>query len=86
LLFLNFLSAQALFLLMNKSTLLLLLATLAASALFSACSTAGVQDARAEGLNNRQDRMDSRTQARQQRWQERGEREDARAKARFDSW
>ena len=54
--------------------------------LLSACSTSGVQDARQSGLENRQDRMDSRTSARQARWQERGEREDARAKARFDSW
>jgi outer membrane biogenesis lipoprotein LolB len=57
-----------------------------ASLLLSACSTAGVQDARASGLENRQDRMDSRTAARQERWKVRGEREDARAAARFDSW
>ena len=59
---------------------------LGSSILLSACSTPGVQDARASGLDNRQSRMDSRTSARQGRWQERGEREDARAKARFDSW
>lgn len=57
---------------------------LGASIFLSACSTPGVQDARASGLDNRQDRMDSRTSARQNRWAERGAREDARAKARFD--
>jgi hypothetical protein len=62
------------------------LTLLGASLLFSACSTPGVQDARTTGLNNRQDRIDSRYNARQERWQERGEREDARAQARFDSW
>ncbi|MEO7319567.1 MAG: hypothetical protein ABIZ56_11310 [Chthoniobacteraceae bacterium] len=61
-------------------------ALLGSSILFSGCSTPGVQDARASGLENRQSRMDSRTSARQDRWQVRGEREDARAKARFDSW
>ena len=61
-------------------------ALLGASLLLSACSTSGVQNARASGVENRQDRIDSRTSARQDRWQERGEREDARAKARFDSW
>ena len=61
--------------------------TLLGSSIFlSACSTPGVQNARASGLENRQSRIDSRTSARQARWQERGEREDARAKARFDSW
>ena len=59
---------------------------LGSTILLSACSTPGVQDARATGVENRQDRIDSRTSARQGRWQERGEREDARAKARFDSW
>ena len=61
-------------------------ALLGSSILFSACATSGVQDARASGLENRQSRMDSRTSARQERWKVRGEREDARAKARFDSW
>lgn len=59
---------------------------LGSSAFLPACSTSGVQDTRAAGLEHRQDRMDSRTSARQERWQERGEREDARAAARFDSW
>jgi hypothetical protein len=60
---------------------------LVGAALFlSSCSTSGVQEARASGVESRQDRIDSRTSARQARWQERGEREDARAKARFDSW
>jgi hypothetical protein len=62
------------------------IALLAASIFLSACSTPGVQDARASGVERRQDRIDSRTSARQERWQERGEREDARSKARFDSW
>jgi len=61
-------------------------AFLGASVLFTSCSTSGVQEARASGLENRQDRIDSRTSARQDRWSERAEREDARAKARFDSW
>ena len=66
---------------------LIAIVTLLGSSIFlSACSTPGVQDARASGLDNRQDRIDSRTSARNARWQERGEREDARAKARFDSW
>lgn len=72
---------------MNPLTFLIAgVALLASTMVFSACSTAGVQNARASGLENRQDRMDSRTSARQERWSERGEREDARAKARFDSW
>lgn len=61
-------------------------ALLGASLFLSGCSTSGVQETRASGVENRQDRIDSRTSARQARWQERGEREDARAKARFDSW
>jgi hypothetical protein len=61
-------------------------ALLGSSIFFSACSTSGVQDARQSGVERRQSRMDSRTAARQERWQVRGEREDARAAARFDSW
>jgi hypothetical protein len=53
---------------------------------FSACSTPGVGDARTSGVERRQDRIDARTSARQERWRVRGEREDARADARFDSW
>jgi hypothetical protein len=53
---------------------------------FTACSTSGVQDARMSGVERRQDRIDSRYNARQERWAERGAREDARAQARFDSW
>ena len=64
----------------------LLAAALAYSALLSACSTKEVQDARLSGVERRQDRIDSRTSARQQRWEERSEREDARAARRFDSW
>ncbi len=52
----------------------------------TSCSTPDVQDTRADGLERRQSRMDSRTAARQERWKVRGEREDARAAARFDSW
>ena len=61
-------------------------AALLANCLLAGCSTKGVQDARMGGLNNRQDRMDSRTSARQDRWRERADREDARAAARFNSW
>lgn len=60
-------------------------ALLGSSFLVSACSTDAVGDARTEGVNRRQDRIDDRTGARQDRWKERGEREDARARARFDA-
>jgi hypothetical protein len=61
-------------------------AVLLGSSIFTAgCSTSGVQDARMSGVERRQERMDSRTSARQERWRERGEREDARAAARFDA-
>lgn len=50
------------------------------------CSTSEVQETRTSGVERRQDRMDSRTAGRQERWKVRGEREDARAAARFDSW
>jgi hypothetical protein len=53
---------------------------------FSGCSTSEVSDARTSGVERRQDRMDARTTARQERWSVRGEREDARAAARFNSW
>ncbi len=69
----------------SLAALITAVALLGTFILLPACSTHGVQDARASGLDNRQDRMDSRTSARQDRWQERGEREDARAAARFDS-
>jgi hypothetical protein len=59
---------------------------IASPLLLCSCSTPGVQDTRSTGLERRQDRMDSRTEARQERWKERGEREDARAEARFNSW
>lgn len=58
---------------------------LASSIILSACSTDTVGDARTEGVNRRQDRIDSRSGARQDRWQERAEREDARSRARFDA-
>lgn len=70
----------------NPLRLLVAFALTATSLFFSACSTDEVQDTRQSGLERRQDRMDSRTAARQERWAERGAREDARAKARFDSW
>ena len=70
----------------SPTPIIALVALLGASIFLSACTSPGVQDARASGLDNRQSRMDSRTSARQDRWQERGEREDARAQARFDSW
>jgi hypothetical protein len=54
--------------------------------ILSGCSSPEVQDARASGLDNRHDRIDSRTSARQDRWRERGEREDSRSEARFNSW
>lgn len=63
-----------------------LVALITANLFISGCSTSGVQETRQSGVERRQDRMDSRTSARQARWQERGEREDARAAARFDSW
>jgi hypothetical protein len=66
--------------------LLFLFALVGAWPLLAGCSTPGVQDARSSALERRQDRMDSRTYARQDRWQERGEREDARARARLESW
>ena len=53
---------------------------------FTSCSTQEVGDARQTGVERRQDRMDSRTSARQDRWSERAAREDARANARFESW
>ena len=61
-------------------------ALLGSSIFLSACSTAPVANARTSGVERRQDRMDSRVAARQERWKIRGEREDARAAARFDSW
>jgi hypothetical protein len=66
--------------------LLFLIALFGALTLLAGCSTPDVQDARSSALERRQDRMDSRTYARQNRWQERGEREDARARARLESW
>ena len=57
-----------------------------ASIFLSGCSTSEVADTRTSGVERRQDRMDARTSARQERWRVRGEREDARAAARFNSW
>lgn len=55
---------------------------LASISLISGCAS----DARNEGLENRQDRMDSRNESRVERRQLRGDREDARVKARMDAW
>lgn len=44
------------------------------------------QEARTARVDHRQDHIDERTAGRQDRWAMRAEREDARAKARFDSW
>jgi len=66
--------------------LVALIALAAALFLLPSCSSQGVQDTRVSGVERRQDRIDSRTSARQERWRVRGEREDARASARFDSW
>jgi outer membrane biogenesis lipoprotein LolB len=63
-----------------------MLALTSASIFLSGCSTPEVADARTSGVERRQNRMDARTAARQERWRIRGEREDARASARFDSW
>jgi hypothetical protein len=71
---------------MKTTTHLISLIALAATALvLSACSSPGVQDARNSGVHRRQDRIDARSSARQDRWQERGEREDARSAARFNA-
>jgi hypothetical protein len=60
-----------------------LFALVLGAAALSACMS---QEARTERVSNRQDRIDHRTSGRQERWEMRAEREDARAKARFDSW
>ena len=69
----------------NPAKLIALAALLAASQMFASCSHPGVANSRQSALDNRQDRMDARTDARTQRWQTRGDREDARAQARFDA-
>ena len=67
-----------------KPTLLLAICALAYSSFFfCGCMT---QEARTNRVVRRQDRMDNRTAARQERWEIRAEREDARAARRFDSW
>jgi hypothetical protein len=71
---------------MNSLRSLALFVLLLSSLCLSGCSTPEVQDARSTGLNNRQDRIDSRSSARQDRWSERAAREDARSAAAFDSW
>ncbi len=72
---------------MQTVTRLVLTAAFILPSLFSSgCSTHSVQESRLEGVERRQDRMDSRTYARQERWRVRGERQDARARALLDSW
>ena len=67
---------------MRTTLRLLTLASLLTPALFlGSCAS----DARTAGVERRQDRIDTRTSARQERWKIRGEREDARAQARFDA-
>ena len=63
-----------------KNTLRLLAATIlfAPSILLTGC---GTQEVRTNALINRQDRIDARTEARQERWEIRSSREDARAAA-----
>jgi outer membrane murein-binding lipoprotein Lpp len=63
--------------------LMVLAAAAASSIFFAGCMT---QEARTERVGRRQDRIDTRTAGRQERWEIRGEREDARAARRFDSW
>jgi hypothetical protein len=71
---------------MNKLHPFIAITLLGSALLLAACSTSSVQESRASGVERRQDRIDSRTSARQDRWEVRGEREDARAARRFDSW
>jgi hypothetical protein len=71
---------------MNMKTVLRMMVLAATTSLpifFAGCMT---QEARTERVGRRQDRIDTRTSARQERWEIRGEREDARAARRFDSW
>ena len=71
---------------MKYTFTLFALVALASSLGLGACSSHHVQDARMSGVERRQNRMDSRTSARQDRWAERGAREDARAARRIESW
>jgi|GEM_PF-4758738 len=48
--------------------------------------TTGCQEGRTEALTRRQERMDARASARQERWAIRGEHMDARARGTLDSW
>jgi hypothetical protein len=63
--------------------LIALSAVAATSLSFFGCMS---QEARTSRVEDRQERIDSRTSARQERWRIRGEHEDARAAARFNSW
>jgi len=67
---------------MKLSTTRLLICTFSTLLLLSGCA----HDARTEGVERRQDRMDSRTGARQDRWAARGEHQDARARGTLESW
>lgn len=48
--------------------------------------TTSCQEGRTEALTRRQERMDARASARQERWAIRGEHMDARARGTLDSW
>jgi outer membrane murein-binding lipoprotein Lpp len=62
----------------------LLLTTITSSPLLLAgCMS---QEDRTARVERRQDRIDARTEGRQERWKIRADREDARAQAAFDSW
>jgi hypothetical protein len=69
---------------MKQTIHLLLLTTITASPLLLAgCMS---QEDRTARVERRQDRIDARTEGRQERWKIRADREDARAQAAFDSW
>jgi hypothetical protein len=65
-----------------KTTLPLLLLIATTLLPLTGCMT---QNARTDRVERRQDRIDTRTSGRQERWKVRAEREDARADAFFDS-
>jgi PBP1b-binding outer membrane lipoprotein LpoB len=67
-----------------KTTPHLLALLLAPVLLLAGC--AATQEARTAGVESRQQRMDDRTTARQDRWKVRAEHEDARADAMFDTF
>jgi hypothetical protein len=67
-----------------KTTIQLLTLILVTSTSLMVCGCM-TQEARTGRVERRQDRMDSRTSGRQERWQTRAEHEDARSKAMFDA-